>query len=317
MTSYFKRHPYRIIRAIRSIGSIAMNATSFYVAQFLSLVITLSAIGGTNGALFGQQIDISVLKSVNVIFLLLVSCMIVGYIMTLIWNSYGGRARVAFPTGPVLGIGLVHLLRYVGVYTIYSTGKAAAFTGLGLILVYIISRTVASFLEDEALGHMDSGTVDVAGDRFTVYATPDAREFTVIHSPELTSYTMELHPDSPVARSVEEAKEEAKVEIDRREAAIAELVANEHAEEQAPTPVLDQEASEEHVESPVEEQVPEAPSVTELRDAYARVINQKQDKPAKRLGAAAKRKNLEPSGRKLTAHERKLQSRIRSGRRHK
>lgn len=35
-------------------------------------------------------------KSVNVIFLLIVSCMIVGYIMTLIWNSYGGRARVAF-----------------------------------------------------------------------------------------------------------------------------------------------------------------------------------------------------------------------------
>ena len=313
MTSYFKRHPYRIIRAIRSIGSIAMNATYFYVAQFLALVITLSAIGGTNGALFGQQIDISVLKSVNVIFLLLVSCMIVGYIMALIWNRMGGRARVTFPTGPVLGIGLVHLLRYVGVYTIYSTGKAAAFTGLGLILVYISSRTVASFLEDEALGHMDSGTVDVAGDRFTVYATPDAREFTVIRSPEVTSYTMELHPDSPVALSVEEAK----AEIDRREAAIAELVANEHAEEQTPTPVLDQEASEEHVESPVEEQVPEAPSVTELRDAYARVISQKQDKPAKRLGAAAKRKNLEPSGRKLTAHERKLQSRIRSGRRHK
>lgn len=313
MTSYFKRHPYRIIRAIRSIGSIAMNATSFYVAQFLALVITLSAIGGTNGAMFGQQIDISVLKSVNVIFLLLVSCMIVGYIMLLVWNSFGGSARVAFPTGPVLGIGLVHLLRYAGVYTIYSTGKAAAFTGLVLLLVYLISRAVASFLEDEALDHMDSGTVDVAGDRFTVYATPDTREFTVIRSPEVTSYTMELHPDSPVARAVEEAK----AEIDRREAAIAELSANEHAEEPTPTPVLDQEAAEEQVEDLVEEQVPAAPSVTELRDTYARVISQKQDKPAKRLGAAAKRKNLEPSGRKLTAHERKLQSRIRSGRRHK
>ena len=313
MTSYFKRHPYRIIRAIRSIGSIAMNATYFYVAQFLALVITLSAIGGTNGAIFGQQIDISVLKSVNVIFLLLVACMIVGYIMLLVWNRMGGRARVAFPTGPVLGIGLVHLLRYVGVYTIYSTGKAAAFTGLGLIIVYIISRTVASFLEDEALDHMDSGTVDVAGDRFTVYATPDAREFNVIRSPEVTSYTMEFHPDSPVARAVEEAK----AEIGRREAAIAELVANEHTDEPTPAPTLDQESAKEHVESPVEEQVPAAPSVTELRDAYARVINQKQDKPAKRLGAAAKRKNLEPSGRKLTAHERKLQSRIRSGRRHK
>lgn len=313
MTSYFKRHPYRIIRAIRSIGSIAMNATYFYVAQFLALVITLSAIGGTNGAIFGQQIDISVLKSVNVIFLVFVTCVIVGYIMTLVWNSFGGRARVAFPTGPVLGIGLVHLLRYAGVYTIYSTGKAAAYTGLGLILVYIISKALASFLEDKALGHMDSGTVDVAGDRFTVYATPDAREFTVIHSPEVTSYTMELYPDSPVARAVEEAK----AEIDRREAAIAELVANEHAEEPTPAPVLDQESAEEQVDDLAEEQVPAAPSVTELRDTYARVINQKQDKPAKRLGAAAKRKNLEPSGRKLTAHERKLQSRIRSGRRHK
>jgi len=312
MTSYFKRHPYRIIRAIRSIGSIAMNATYFYVAQFLALVITLSAIGGTNGAIFGQQIDISVLKSVNVIFLVFVTCLIVGYIMTLVWNSFGGRARVAFPTGPVLGIGLVHLLRYAGVYTIYSTGKATAYTVLGLIHVYIISKALASFLE-EVLGHMDSGTVDAAGDRFTVYATPDAREFTVIRSPEVTSYTMELHPDSPVARAVEEAK----AEIDRREAAIAELVANEHAEEPTPAPVLDKEASEEHVEAPVEEQVPAAPSVTELRDAYARVISQKQDKPAKRLGAAAKRKNLEPSGRKLTAHERKLQSRIRRGRRHK
>ena len=313
MTSYFKRHPYRIIRAIRSIGSIAMNATYFYVAQFLALVITLSAIGGTNGALFGQQIDISVLKSVNVIFLLFVACMIVSYIMTLIWNRMGGRARVAFPTGPVLGIGLVHLLRYAGVYTIYSTGEAAAYTGLGLILIYIISKAVASFLEDEALDHMDSGTVDVAGDRFTVYAPPGAREFTVIRSPEVTSYTMELHPDSPVARAVEEAK----AEIDRREAAIAELVANEHTEEPTPAPILDQEEAEEHVESPVEEQVPAALSVTELRDTYARVISQKQDKPAKRLGAAAKRKNLEPSGRKLTAHERKFQSRIRSGCRHK
>ena len=313
MTSYFKRHPYRIIRAIRSIGSIAMNATYFYVAQFLALVITLSAIGGTNGALFGQQIDISVLKSVNVIFLVFVTCVIVGYIMTLVWNSFGGRARVAFPTGPVLGIGLVHLLRYAGVYTIYSTGKAAAYTGLGLILVYLISRAVANFLENEALDHMDSGTVEVAGNSFTVYATPDTREFTVIRSVEATSYTMELHPDSPVARAVEEAK----AEIARREAAIEELVANEHLEEPTPAPVLDQESAEEQVDDLAEEQVPAAPSVTELRDTYARVINQKQDKPAKRLGAAAKRKNLEPSGRKLTAHERKLQSRIRSGRRHK
>ena len=313
MTSYFKRHPYRIIRAIRSIGSIAMNATYFYVAQFLALVITLSAIGGTNGALFGQQIDISVLKSVNVIFLVFVTCLIVSYIMTLVWNSFGGRARVAFPTGPVLGIGLAHLLRYVGVYTIYSTGKATAYTGLGLILVYIISKAVASFLEDKALDHMDSGTVEVAGNNFTVYATPDTREFTVIRSVEATSYTMELHPDSPVARAVEEAK----AEIARREAAIEELVANEHAEEPTPAPVLDKEASEEQVDELAAEQVPAAPSVTELRDTYARVLSQKQDKPAKRLGAAAKRKNLEPSGRKLTAHERKLQSRIRSGRRHK
>ena len=313
MTSYFKRHPYRIIRAIRSIGSIAMNATYFYVAQFLALVITLSAIGGTNGALFGQQIDISVLKSVNVIFLVFVTCLIVSYIMTLVWNSFGGRARVAFPTGPVLGIGLAHLLRYVGVYTIYSTGKATAYTGLGLILVYIISKAVASFLEDKALDHMDSGTVEVAGNNFTVYATPDTREFTVIRSVEATSYTMELHPDSPVARAVEEAK----AEIARREAAIEELVANEHAEEPTPAPVLDKEASEEQVDELAAEQVPAAPSVTELRDTYARIISQKQDKPVKRLGAAAKRKNLEPSGRKLTAHERKLQSRIRSGRRHK
>ena len=313
MTSYFKRHPYRIIRAIRSIGSIAMNATYFYVAQSLALVITLSAIGGTNGALFGQQIDISVLKSVNVIFLLFVACMIVSYIMTLIWNRMGGRSRVAFPTGPVLGIGLVHLLRYAGVYTVYSTGKAAAYTGLGLILVYIISRAVANFLEDEALDHMDSGTVDVAGESFTVYATPDDRDFTVIRSAEVTSYAMELHPDSPIARAVEETK----AEIDRRETLIDEIRTSEHAEEPTPAPVLNQEAAEEHVEAPVEEQAPAAPSVTELRDAYAHVINQKQNKPAKRLGAAAKRKNLEPTGRKLTAHERKLQSRIRSGRRHK
>ena len=313
MTSYFKRHPYRIIRAIRSIGSIAMNATYFYVAQFLALVITLSAIGGTNGSIFGQQIDIGVLKSVNVIFLLLVACMIVGYIMLLVWNRMGGRARVAFPTGPVLGIGLVHLLRYVGVYTIYSTGKAAAFTGLGLILVYIISRTVANFLEDEALAGAEKTTVEIDGGALTVYTFPESREFTVTRSVEPTGYTMEFHPDSPVVRAVEEAK----AEIDRREAAIAELVANEHTDEPTPAPTLDQESAEEHVESPVEEQVPAAPSVTELRDAYARVINQKQDKPAKRLGAAAKRKNLEPSGRKLTAHERKLQSRIRSGRRHK
>lgn len=313
MTSYFKRHPYRIIRAIRSIGSIAMNATSFYVAQFLALVITLSAIGGTNGALFGQQIDISVLKSVNVIFLLLVSCMIVSYIMVLIWNAHGGRARVAFPTGPVLGIGLVHLLRCAGVYTIYSTGKATAYTGLGLILVYIISKALASFLENRALAGAEQTTVEIAGSTLTVYAFPESREFTVTRSVEPTGYAMELHPDSPVARAVEEAK----AEIDRREAAIAELVANEHAEEPTPASVLDQEAAEEHVEDLVEEQVPAAPSVTELRDTYARVINQKQDKLAKRLGAAAKRKNLEPSGRKLTAHERKLQSRIRSGRRHK
>lgn len=313
MTRYFKRHPYHIIRAIRSIGSIAMYATYFYVAQFLALVITLSAIGGTNGALFGQQIDISVLKSVNVIFLLFVACTIVSYIMALVWNSFGGRARVAFPTGPVLGIGLVHLLRYAGVYTIYSTGKAAAYTGLGLILVYWISRAVASFLENKALAGAEQTSVEIAGNTFTVYAFPESREFTVTRSVEHTGYTMELHPDSPVARAVEEAK----AEIDRREAAIAELVANEHAEEPTPAPVLDQEAAKEHVEAPVEEQVPAAPSVTELRDAYARVINQKQDKPAKRLGAAAKRKNLEPSGRKLTAHERKLQSRIRSGRRHK
>ena len=313
MTSYFKRHPYRIIRSIRSIGSIAMNATYFYVAQFLALVITLSAIGGTNGALFGQQIDISVLKSVNVIFLVFVACMIVAYILTLAWTAARGRGRANFPTGPVIGIGVVHLLRYAGVYSIYSTGTATAVTVLGLILVYMISKAVASFLEDKALDHMDSGTVEVAGNNFTVYATPDAREFTVIRSPEVTSYTMEFHPDSPVARAVEEAE----AEIDRREAAIVELVANEHAEEPTPTPVLDKEAAEEHVGAPVEEQVPAAPSVAELRDAYARVINQKQDKPAKRLGAAAKRKNLEPSGRKLTAHERKLQSRIRSGRRHK
>ena len=313
MTSYFKRHPYRIIRPIRSIGSIAMNATYFYVAQFLALVITLSAIGGTNGALFGQQIDISVLKSVNVIFLVFVTCVIVGYIMLLVWNSLGGRSKIAFPTGPVLGIGLVHLLRYAGVYTIYSTGKAAAYTGLGLILVYLISRAVASFLENKALAGAEKATVEIAGSTLTVYAFPESREFTVTRSVEPTGYTMELHPDSPVARAVEEAK----AEIDRREAAIAELVANEHAEEPTPTPVLDKEAAEEHVEAPVEEQVPAAPSVAELRDAYARVINQKQDKPAKRLGAAAKRKNLEPSGRKLTAHERKLQSRIRSGRRHK
>lgn len=313
MTSYFKRHPHRTIRAIHSIGSIAMNAIYFYVAQFLSLVITLSAIGGTNGSVFGQQIDISVLKSVNVIFLVGVACMIVAYILTLAWTAARGRGRANFPTGPVLGIGLVHLLRYAGVYTIYSTGKAAAYTGLGLILVYWISRAVASFLEDEALDHMDSGTVDVAGDSFTVYATPDDRDFTVIRSAEVTSYAMELHPDSPLARAVEEAK----AEIDRREAAIEELVANEHAEESTPAPVLDQEAAEEHVEDLVEEQTPAAPSVTELRDTYARVISQKQDKPSKRLGAAAKRKNLEPSGRKLTAHERKLQSRIRRGRRHK
>ena len=313
MTSYFKRHPYRIIRPIRSIGSIAMNATYFYVAQFLALVITLSAIGGTNGALFGQQIDISVLKSVNVIFLVFVTCVIVGYIMLLVWNSLGGRSKIAFPTGPVLGIGLVHLLRYAGVYTIYSTGKAAAYTGLGLILVYLISRAVASFLENKALAGAEKATVEIAGSTLTVYAFPESREFTVTRSVEPTGYTMELHPDSPVARAVEEAK----AEIDRREAAIAELVANEHAEEPTPAPVLDKEASEEHVEAPVEEQVPAAPSVTELRDAYARVISQKQDKPAKRLGAAAKRKNLEPSGRKLTAHERKLQSRIRRGRRHK
>lgn len=48
MTRYIKQYPYHIIRAIRSIGSIAKNATYFYVAQFLALVITLSAIGGTN-----------------------------------------------------------------------------------------------------------------------------------------------------------------------------------------------------------------------------------------------------------------------------
>lgn len=299
MTSYFKRHPYRIIRAIRSIGTIAMNATYFYVAQFLALVITLSAIGGTNGALFGQQIDISVLKSVNVIFLVFVTCVIVGYIMLLVWNSLGGSSKIAFPTGPVLGIGLVHLLRYAGVYTIYSTGKAAAFTSLGLILVYLISRAVASFLENKALAGAEKATVDIAGSTLTIYAFPESREFTVTRSVEPTGYAMELHPDSPVARAVEE------------------LVANEHAEEPTPAPVLDQESAEEQVEDLVGEQVPAAPSVTELRDTYARVINQKQDKPSKRLGAAAKRKNLEPSGRKLTAHERKLQSRIRSGRRHK
>ena len=313
MTSYFKKHPYRIIRAIRSIGTIAMNATYFYVAQFLALVITLSAIGGTNGALFGQQIDISVLKSVNVIFLIFVTCMIVSYIMALVWNSFGGSARVSFPTGPVLGIGLVHLLRYAGVYTIYSTGKAAAFTGLGLILVYLISRAVASFLENKALASADQTTVELGGHTFNLYAFPESREFTVTRSVEPTGYAMGLHPDSPIARAVEETK----AEIDRREAAIEELVANEHEEESTPAPVLDQDAAEEQVEELVEEQVPAAPSVTELRDTYARVIRQKQDKPAKRLGAAAKRKNLEPSGRKLTAHERKLQSRIRSGRRHK
>lgn len=313
MTSYFKRHPYHIIRVIRSIGSIAMYATYFYVVQFLSLVITLSAIGGTNGALFGQQIDISVLKSVNVIFLLFVACTLVVYIWSLIWNRMGGRRPVAFPTGPVLGIGLVHLLRHAGVYTIYSTGKAAAGTALGLIIVYFISRALASYAENKALAHLEHKSVELSGDTFTIYVYPDSRDFMVTRSVEVDGYAVELHPDSPIARAVEEAK----VEIDRREAAIAELVANEHAEDPTPAPVLDQEAAEEHVESPVEEQVPEAPSVTELRDAYARVINQKQDKPAKRLGAAAKRKNLEPSGRKLTAHERKLQSRIRSGRRHK
>ncbi len=297
MTSYFKRHPYRIIRAIRSIGSIAMNATYFYVAQFLALVITLSAIGGTNGALFGQQIDISVLKSVNVIFLVFVTCVIVGYIMLLVWNSLGGRSKIAFPTGPVLGIGLVHLLRYAGVYTIYSTGKATAYTGLGLILVYLISRAVASFLENKALAGAEKATVEIAGSALTVYAFPESREFTVTRSVEPTGYTMVLHPDSPVARAVEEA--------------------NEYAEEPTPAPVLDQEAAEEQVEDLVDEQVPAAPSVTELLDTYARVLSQKQDKPAKRLGAAAKRKNLEPSGRKLTAYERKLQSRIRRGRRNK
>ena len=313
MTRYIKQYPYHIIRAIRSIGSIAKNATYFYVAQFLALVITLSAIGGTNGALFGQQIDISVLKSVNVIFLLFVACMLVTYIWTLIWNRMGGRRPVAFPTGPVLGIGLVHLLRHAGVYSIYSTGKAAAATALGLILIYFISRAAATYAENKALAHLEHESVELGGDTFTIYAYPDSRDFMVTRSVEVAGYAMELHPDSPLARAVEEAK----AEIDRREAAIEELVANEHAEESTPAPVLDQEAAEEHVEDLVEEQTPAAPSVTELRDTYARVISQKQDKPSKRLGAAAKRKNLEPSGRKLTAHERKLQSRIRRGRRHK
>lgn len=315
MTSYFKRHPYRIIRAIRSIGSIAMNATYFYVAQFLALVITLSAIGGTNGALFGQQIDISVLKSVNVIFLLFVACTLVVYILSLIWNRMGSRRTVAFPTGPVLGIGLVHLLRHAGVYTIYSTGKAAAGTALGLILVYFISRAAASYAENKALSHLEHKSVELSGDTFTIYAYPDSRDFMVTRSVEVAGYAVELHPDAPLSRAVEAAKEE----IARREALMAmdkEWVVVEPAEE-TPAPVLDQDGVEEEIQGSAAEQVPAAPSVTELRDAYARVINQKQDKPAKRLGAAAKRKNLEPSGRKLTAHERKLQSRIRSGRRHK
>lgn len=306
MTSYFKRHPYRIIRAIRSIGSIAMNATYFYVAQFLALVITLSAIGGTNGALFGQQIDISVLKSVNVIFLFLVSCMIVSYIMALIWaliwNAHGGRARVVFPTGPVLGIGLVHLLRYAGVYSIYSTGKAAAATALGLILIYFISRAAATYAENKALAHLEHESVELSGDTFTIYAYPDSRDFMVTRSVEPAEYSVELHPDAPLSRAVEAAKEE----IARREA----LMAMEQK------PVLDQDGLEEEIQDSAAEQVPVAASVEELRDTYARVISEKKGKSTKRLGAASKRKNLESTGRKLTAHERKLQSRIRRGRRH-
>ena len=299
MTRYIKQYPYHIIRAIRSIGSIAMYATYFYVSQFLVLVITLSAIGGTNGALFGQQIDISVLKSVNIIFLLFVACTLVTYILSLIWNRMGGRRPVAFPTGPVLGIGLVHLLRYAGVYTIYSTGKAAAATVLGLILIYVISRAAVSYSENKALAHLEHKSVELSGDTFTIYAYPDSRDFMVTRSVEAAGHAVELHPDAALMDMGKEC------------------AVSEPAEESTPAPVLDQDGVEEEIQDSVAEQVPAAPSVEELRDAYARVINQKQDKPAKRLGAAAKRKNLEPSGRKLTAHERKLQSRIRSGRRHK
>ena len=313
MTRYIKQHPYHIIRAIRSIGSIAMYATYFYVAQFLALVITLSAIGGTNGALFGQQIDISVLKSVNVIFLLFVAFMIVAYILSLIWSAHSGRRPVAFPTGPVLGIGLVHLLRYAGVYTIYSTGKAAAGTALGLILVYFISRAAASYAENKALAHLEHKSVELSGDTFTIYAYPDSRDFMVTRSVEVAGYAVELHPDAPLSRAVEEAK----AEIDRREAlmAIEQKPVSEPAEE-APAPVLDQDGLEEEIQDSAAEQVPVAASVEELRDTYARVISEKKGKSTKQLGAASKRKNLESTGRKLTAHERKLQSRIRRGRRH-
>lgn len=314
MTRYIKQHPYHIIRAIRSIGSIAMNATYFYVAQFLALVITLSAIGGTNGALFGQQIDISVLRSVNVIFLIFVACMVMAYILTLVWNAMGGRSSVAFPTGPVLGIGLVHLLRYAGVYTIYSTGKAAAATALGLILIYLISRAAVSYAENKVIDHLEHKSVELNGDTFTIYAYPDSRDFIVTRSVKAAGYDVGLHPDAPLSRAVEAVKEE----IARREALIAmykERVVEEPAEE-APAPFLDQDGVEEKIQHEAVEQVPSAPSVEGLRDIYARVISQKQDKSAKRLGAAAKRKNLEPTGRKLTAHERKLQSRIRRGRRH-
>lgn len=308
MTSYFKRHPHRTIRAIHSIGSIAMNAIYFYVAQFLSLVITLSAIGGTNGSVFGQQIDISVLKSVNVIFLVGVACMIVAYILTLAWTAARGRGRANFPTGPVLGIGVVHLLRYAGVYSIYSTGTATAVTVLGLILVYMISKGLASFAESKALNYMEHGTVDVAGDSFVIYAHEGCREFTIARYVGVT----ELDPNSPTASTVEELEENASL----REALVAaaqEQAPIEPVTEPAPAPVLDQDGVEEKISDEV---VPVAPSVTELRDTYARVIDQKQNKPAKRLGSAAKRKNLESTGRKLTAHERKLQSRIRRGRRH-
>lgn len=314
MTRYIKQYPYHIIRAIRSIGSIAKNATYFYVAQFLALVITLSAIGGTNGALFGQQIDISVLKSVNVIFLLFVACTIVTYILTLIWNCMGGRSPVAFPTGPVLGIGLVHLLRYAGVYSIYSTGKAAAATALGLILIYFISRAAATYAENKALAHLEHESVELSGDTFTIYAYPDSRDFMVTRSVEVAGYAVELHPDAPLSRAVEADKEE----IARREALMAmdKVRVVEEPVEETPAPVIDQDGVEEEIQGPSAEQVPAAQSVEELRDIYARVIIEKQDKPAKRLGAAAKRKKLEPTGRKLTSHERKLQSRIRSGRRH-
>ena len=313
MNSYFKRHPHRTIRAIHSIGSIAMNAIYFYVAQFLSLVITLSAIGGTNGSVFGQQIDISVLKSVNVIFLVGVACMIVAYILTLAWTAARGRGRVNFPTGPVLGIGVVHLLRYAGVYSIYSTGTATAVTVLGLILVYMISKGLASFAESKALNYMEHESVELSGDTFTIYAYPDSRDFMVTRSVEPAGYSVELHQDAPLSHAVEAAKEE----IARREALMAmeQKPVSEPAEE-APAPVLDQDGLEEEIQDSAAEQVPVAASVEELRDTYARVISEKKGKSTKRLGAASKRKNLESTGRKLTAHERKLQSRIRRGRRH-